>query len=94
MAIIVIESLPQTQIFKSLSLGNPMSYTLDISNYEFKNSISLRCRLFTVFRPPYFLQIYPPPPPPSSPSFSPPGTPPGAAPGRLTPMKIRTLYKF
>ena len=30
-----IESLPQTQIFKSLYLWNQMSQTLDISNYEF-----------------------------------------------------------
>ena len=30
-----IESLPQTLIFKSLYLNNPMLYTLDISNYDF-----------------------------------------------------------
>ena len=30
-----IESLKQTLIFSSIFLYNPMSYTLDISNYEF-----------------------------------------------------------
>ena len=30
-----IESLPQTKSFLSLQLCNPMSYALDISNYEF-----------------------------------------------------------